>query len=225
VEVGGVKVGHMHALEYNGLASAGLERRSIISVGEIGEHVEVRVDPGEVDDILPRLEIGDHVALITFRRREIEGVIPDSAGQHVVARAACELIIAVAAEQMIVASIAEQIIIAANVAGLIIADLITVDKVITGAAVKFVVPDAADNLVVAVIAEYPVIAVACAGVIPEENIITISTVDVVVAGAANDCVVPVVGIYKVVAVPSDDGVVPLSPDQHIVVVCARDDIE
>jgi hypothetical protein len=89
VEVGGVKVGHVQALEYNGLASVGLERRSISSVGEMVHHIEVRADPVEVDDILPRLEIGDRVALNTFRRRvEHEGVIPDSAGQRVVARVA-----------------------------------------------------------------------------------------------------------------------------------------
>jgi hypothetical protein len=220
VEVAGVKVGRVQAVEYNGLACAGLERRSISSVGEMGHHIEARADPGEVDDIMPRLEIGDRVALDTFRRREYEGVIPGSAGQHVVARAACELINAVAAHQMIVAIIAEQPIIAADSAV-----CITGDNIIASTTVKFVVPDAAVQLIVAIIAEHAIIAVDCAGVIPEHNITTITTVDVVVAGAGNDCVVPVSGIYKVVAVRTDYGVVPVSPDQRIRAVRARDDIE
>ena len=119
MEVVGVslKIGRSQAREYNVLAIAGREHRSISSVGEMVRQTEVRADPGDADNILARVEIGDHVALITFRRREIKGVSPTSAAQRVVARAACEIIIAVAAEQMIVASIAEEIIIAADVAG------------------------------------------------------------------------------------------------------------
>jgi hypothetical protein len=221
VEVGGVKIGYVQAGEYDGLAIAGLERRSGVSVGEMGHHIEVRADPIELDDIFPRMEIGDLVGLNTFRRRENEGVTPFSAGQDVIARAAGELIIAVAAIQLIVSSVAEQVIIAANSAD---ADVIAVNNVVTSATVKFVAPDAAGYLIVAVVAEHPIIAVGCAGVIREDNVITATTVNVVIAGAAKDCVIPVFAIDHVVAVRGNYGVVPISSEQHIVAVRARDDI-
>ena len=162
------------------------------------------------------MEIGDHVVLNTFRRRvEYESVSPDFAGQRVVADTACELISAGAANQMIVALIAEQRTIAVDSDGFTTADLTSDDVIIASTTVKFVVPDAADDLIVAIIAKHAIIAVTCAGVIPEQNVITITTVDIVVAGAGDDCVVPVSGIYKVVAVPSEDGVVSVSPDDRI----------